>query len=405
MNIGITTLGCDGGKSGIGRYAQNLLEQFSGFRDLHDFRVFGHDDECASFMQNTSGMNWNSVAPRWINPTASILWHQAKLPFLTRDLDVLFLPAGNRRLPLISAVPTVGTVHDLSSLHVEQKYDRVRDVYIKRVLPSLIRRLDHVLTVSDCTKQDIIRHCGVSPDSISVIPLAADSTRFYPENQDECLARLSLKYGLDRPFLLYISRIEHPGKNHIRLIKAFDDLKRREKIPHELVFVGPDKERAEEVHAAAAKSPNSDDIRFLGFVEDQDLRAFYNAAAVFVFPSLFEGFGLPILEAMSCGTPVACSNSSSLPEVAGNAAKVFDPFLERGMSDSIATLLNSHSERETLIERGLRRARGYTWQHTAQRTLLILFRIARQLPVRSTSTLAHLTSIEAASAFNLLNHK
>lgn len=405
MKIGITTLGCDGGKSGIGRYIQTLLDEFSTLGDRHQFQVYGHDAEREAFMQNVTGMVWRPVAQRWKNPAQSILWHQFALPFLASKLDVLFLPAANRRLPLVSSVPTVGTVHDFSSLHIEQKYDRSRDFYIKKILPTMIRRLDHVLTVSDCTKRDIINFCGVKEHSISVIPLAADDSRFYPEDRSRSRERLQAKYGLEEPFLLYISRIEHPGKNHIRLIKAFEDLKRREHIPHQLVFVGPDKERADEVHRAAASSPNSSDIRFFGFVQDSDLRAFYNAADVFVFPSLFEGFGLPILEAMACGTPVACSATSSLPEVAGDAAKVFDPFLERGISDSVAMLLNSPSERHTLIERGLRRAKGYTWHKTAQRTMEILERVGGRLPAHLKLPSPFLRPTVATSDWPSQSHK
>lgn len=265
----------------------------------------------------------------------------------------------------------------------------------------MVRRLDHVLTVSQSTKRDIMSHCGVKDDSITVIPLAADTLSFYPQDRDLCRAHLEIEYGLKQPFLLYTSRIEHPGKNHIRLIRAFEELKRRERIPHQLVFVGPDKERSEEVHVAAVRSPYRDDIRFFGFIPGDDLRTFYCASDVFVFPSLYEGFGLPLLEAMACGTPVACSNTSSLPEVAGDAAKVFDPFLERGMADCIAMLLNIPSERETLIAKGFQRARGYTWQSTAQQTLSILRRVARRLPVnrRTPSSSPSTADSKVGSAF------
>ena len=374
MKIGVTTMGCDAGKSGIGRYTTTLLSHWIDRNE--DLQLFGHDSERLVF---TGGREvaWNSVNERWKSPLASVLWHQTALPRKTQNLDVLFLPAGNRRLPILLNVPSVGTVHDCSSLHVHGKYDRAREFYIKQVLPRLMQRLDHIITVSESTKHDLVGYCGIAPNRISVIPLAADASVFFPRNVSDCREDLCRRYALSQPFLLYTSRIEHPGKNHIRLIRAFEKLKMSTGIPHDIVFVGPERERAEEVRAFAARSACAASIRFAGMVSDDDLPLFYGAAEALVFPSLYEGFGLPLLEAMACGTRVLCSNCSSLPEVAGGAALLFDPENEDQIAEQMARIIfETDAQRAERIQRGVNRAAEFSWGRTAKTTLKLLKRVA-----------------------------
>jgi glycosyltransferase involved in cell wall biosynthesis len=169
-----------------------------------------------------------------------------------------------------------------------------------------------------------------------------------------------------------VSRIEHPGKNHARLIEAFNRLKARTGTPHQLLLIGSPWSRAEEVYEVAAKSPYAKDINFVGFAEGADLPAFYSAADVFVFPSLFEGFGMPILEAMASGTPVTCSNLSSMPEVAGDAAILFDPYSEEDMSLAMERMLGDRALMQQCVERGLTRSRQFSWSQTATKTLDVI---------------------------------
>lgn len=377
MKILATTLGCDGGVSGIGRYAASLLASWS--ITEHELNIYGHDQDRPAFLPAETQAVWRSVSNRWMKPVQSILWHQLRLPKLCRGMDVLFLPAGNRRLPVTGNIPTVATVHDCSSMHVTGKYDAARDAYIKHVLPRLMRRLDHIVTVSESTRLDLVRLCGVDPSQISVIPLAADASIFRPIDQIEARSLLAAIHGIRKPFLLYTARIEHPGKNHVRLIQAYEHLRRAHKISHQLIFVGPEKERSEVVRRAAAQSEFSDDILFMGAVPGAHLPFFYSAADLFVFPSLYEGFGLPILESFSCGTPVACSDRSSLPEVGGSCVTLFDPDDSQSIADGILqSLEESDRSRRSRIEAGLVRASSFTWKRTADATMQLLERIANQ---------------------------
>lgn len=372
--IGVTTFGCDGRKSGISQYLIQLLKEFNRFPESSSIEVLLYEKEKEIFLPEGNTMQYQLFSDFFQNPVFNIAWHQLVLPGICkrRNYEVLFLSAGNRRLPWKVPCATVGTVHDFSSLHVQSKYNRARHFYITRVLSILIRQLTQVITVSESSKKDIVNYAGVSESRVHVIPNAVD-TAFYTVRDPERSAQIVReRYGIIPPYILYISRIEHPGKNHIRLIQAFQELKKREDIPHQLVLAGSDWDRAGEVHAAASSSVYANDIRFTEFVPTGDLPFFYNAADLFIFPSLYEGFGLPILEAMACGVPVACSNLSSMPEVAGDAAVLFDPYDRESMINALLTILTNPSVAQTCRQRGLKRCQTFSWTNSARRTMEIL---------------------------------
>jgi glycosyltransferase involved in cell wall biosynthesis len=187
---------------------------------------------------------------------------------------------------------------------------------------------------------------------------------------------MARKYGLRPPYLAYTSRLEHPGKNHVRLIRAYESLRRRRDIPHQLVLAGSDWSGAEEIHRVIGASPFREDILTPGFIPTEDLPDLYSGADLFVFPSLFEGFGMPILEAMASGVPVACSDVSSLPEVAGDAAVLFDPGREASMAEAMGKLLDGGPLREEMIRKGLQRSEASSWAAATRRTLEVLEEVA-----------------------------
>jgi glycosyltransferase involved in cell wall biosynthesis len=370
MRVGITTFGGDGGKSGISRYIIKLLEQFARMEQGPECEVIVYQEEKSIFVPPTERMSAFCCGQGLHNPVLNVAWHQIALPYLcrTRGYDVLFLPAANRRLPFWVPCPSIGTVHDFSGIHVQEKYDPARMFFIKRVTPFLIRRLGMVLTVSQSSKNDIVHFCGIPEDRVVVTPNGVDLEFFFPQSKEDALARVRLTYEICSPYILYVSRIEHPGKNHMRLIGAFNRVKARTGIPHQLVLIGSPWSRAEEVYRAAEASPFAADITFVGFAAGADLPALYCGADIFAFPSLYEGFGMPILEAMACGTPVVCSNVSSMPEVAGDAALLCDPYNEEEMSLAIERMLIDAALRQQCAERGLARCREYSWSRTAALT-------------------------------------
>lgn len=382
MRVGISTFGGDGGKSGISQYIINILREMAGIRPPRtDLEVLLCGSEKSVFLPEESPLVPRVFGESLRKPAWSVLWHQTALPGWCRrnQYDVLFLPAGNRRLPFHAPCPTVGTVHDFSSIHVKGKYGPLRMFYITKVLPYLVRKLTRVITVSECSKRDIVEYAGVPPEKVHVTPLAANTAVFHPREREECRNAIDAKYRIGGPYILYISRIEHPGKNHVQLIEAFNRLKARVDLPHKLVLAGSDWDRAEEVHAYAAASPRAREIVFTGFVPSADLPLLLGACDAFVFPSLFEGFGLPVLEALASGIPTACSNVSSMPEVAGDAAVLFDPHDPDSIARSLERLLTEDTFRAEHVRRGLERSRQFTWTRTAQQTMEVLREAAREV--------------------------
>jgi glycosyltransferase involved in cell wall biosynthesis len=370
MKIGITTFGCDGGKSGISQYLIRLLHEFPGLAAGDEFELLTLAEDAPVFLPEGSPIV--PVVPSGVtaSPVRSILWHLLNLPRVARQrgYDVLFLPAGNRRLPRRMPCPTVGTIHDFSWLHMAGKYDMFRTFYLTRILPRLMGRLTLALTVSESSRGDILANTSLPPERVLVTHLAADPDTYQPRDREAARARLAARYGIAKPYVLYISRLEHPGKNHVALIQAFQILKAAG-LEHQLVLPGGDFLGAEMVHQAAAASPCHDDIILTGFADFADLPYLYNGADLFVFPSLYEGFGLPLLEAMASGTAVAAANRSSLPEVGGQAAVYFDPHQAEDMAEAIGGLLRDPDRRRSYEQAGLARAAEFSWRRTAEQTL------------------------------------
>lgn len=371
MKIGIPICGCDAGKSGIGQYLIHLLREFSAMGKDLEIEALVHKSEEKIFIPQSDNISRIILNDGLRRPILNVLWSQIALPHRRwrGKWDVLFLPAANRRAPFLPLGPSVGMVHDFSSLHICGKYDPARDFYIKKVLPALMRRMTLIVTNSECSKRDIVQYVGIAPERIRAIPLAADTDFFTPGDKGLAAEKIAKKFGVRTPYILYISRIEHPGKNHERLIRAFDRLKQTEGLPHQLLLAGSDWTRSEQVHRAAEKAKFSQDIVFTGFAPPETMPDLCRGADLFVYPSLYEGFGLPILEAMACATPVACSNTSSMPEVAGDAAETFDPSDEESIEQALRLLLTDRKRLEKLSKLGLARSRQFSWSATAHQTI------------------------------------
>ncbi len=378
MKIGISAFAGDGGRSGISQYMANIGGRLAALAPWHQFVAFVNEAD-GDWVRSWHPRIEVVTFPDWTaHPVASIFWHLFRLgPVLaSHGCDLVFLPAGNRRLGWSYGVPSLGTVHDFSQLHVPQKYDALRMFYIMRVLPRMMRRLTRVIAVSESTRCDLETFAGVDPDRVRVIYNGADLARFSPENRAAARAEIASTLGIDAPFLLYISRLEHPGKNHVRLLEAFARLRGQRALPHQLVFAGGRWNGAEAIDAKVAELGLEEAVHFTGFVSNDLLPRLYAAADLFVFPSLFEGFGIPVLEAMATGTPVCAANTSSIPEVVGDAGLLFDPNDPAAIANSIARVFDEPGLRERLAAAGPERARGFTWDKAAAEVLEELDRTA-----------------------------
>jgi len=373
MFIGITTFGADCEALGIKRYAIALMESLARIDQEDDFEVLAFQEDSDLFAPRNVNCS-TMIFPHRRGRIRDILWHRWKLGKLCRrrGYDVLFLPAGSRRLVGFSPCPTVGTVHELPDFHVPGNPDRFGAHHFRRVFRDRIRRLNRIITVSEFSKSDIVNQTGVQADRVRVIPLGVDAERFHPRDPQPALRLLEARYGIREPFWLYLSRIEHPGKNHIRLIQAFEKLKAERKWPHQLVLAGPDWAQHSKVHQAAAQSAFRKDIVFTGFLGPDEIPLLFSAAQAFVFPSLLEGFAWPVLDAFCSGVPVACSNRSPVRDLAGSAAVLFDPTSVDSIATSLATLVECPRYRQALRDEGIKRSGEFSWTKVAQRTWEVL---------------------------------
>ena len=370
MNIGLSTSVIQRGRSGVAQYVLALAAALSRHPARHDLTLFVLEDDVPLFDFARDKTKIIPVSERFRSPVKDILWHQTALPSLARDhrLDVLHVPSYRRMLwPRPCALVT--TIHDLAPFHVAGKYDWKRMFYGRVVARWLAHRQGKIIAVSQNTGTDILNFFKLPAEKVSVIHNGLDHSRFFPDSTEAAKRFVMERHDLREPFFLYVARLEHPAKNHVRLIEAFSRFKAETRSEWQLVFGGSDWHGAQTIHGAIGQSPFRSDIRCLGFVANDALPMLYRAATVFVYPSLFEGFGFPPLEAMACGCPVLCSTRGALGEIVGDAAAAVDPEDVTALKTQLAALAGDPAWRAKLRAAGLARARHFNWQRTASKTL------------------------------------
>ena len=267
----------------------------------------------------------------------------------------------------------VMTIYDLTFLKYPQYIDRVVAKYYQRVQQCL-RWTDLVIAISESTKQDIVRYLNVNPQKVYVTPLASRYTNSYLQQFDLVQLRKQIDYNFDYPYLLFVGTIE-PRKNLVTLIEAFNYLKKQYKIEHNLILIGKKGWKYKAIFEAIAESDYRKNIYHLDYLNDELVALCYKLATVFVYPSYYEGFGLPLLEAIKLGTPVVCSNTSSLPEVVGDAALQINPHCYLELAEAIIQVIKNDLLRKNLIAKGNRQAKNFSWQQTAYETLQVYRRL------------------------------
>lgn len=260
---------------------------------------------------------------------------------------------------------TLQVIHDIGHRYFPEHFKIKQRLQLEAAILSGIYRAKNILTVSNHSKQMIINSYGIPDKKIIVISNGVDHNIFSPQPRDK-VDTIRKYYGLPQDYLLYVGNLM-PRKNIVRLIKAFNILKCKHHIKHSLVIVGQRKWMTKDIFKTAEESSVSKDIIFTGYIKNKDLSAIYSGAAIHVLPSLFEGFGLTLLEAMACGTPVAASDTTSIPEVVGNAGLLFDPLDCEDMAEKIMCILRDASLHQTLINKGKERAKLFTWKQSASK--------------------------------------
>ncbi|MGQ9634597.1 MAG: glycosyltransferase family 4 protein [Bryobacteraceae bacterium] len=335
-------------KSGNESYISNLLAAMADLNADAEILAYVATPGAA---RRLSAMVVRQVSP---NPLRRLGWDLPKLVRQDRP-DVLHI---QYTAPLGCDVPLVVNVHDVSFVERPEFFPDWRRRQMRITVHHTVRRAARIVTGSEFSRQAIARCYGLDPERIDVVPIAAAPV-FRPIRKDLARARVMQRYQISVPYVLTVGDLQ-PRKNQAALVRAFAEVVRvKPGLPHHLVLVGKEGWRGGEVKEAARRCGVAERIHFTGHVEDEALVELYNGCEVFVFPSLYEGFGIPVLEAMACGCAVACSGSTALPEVADSAAILFDPFSVRQMAQAILDLL-LYPELRVRMERLGRRRSGQT---------------------------------------------
>ena len=372
MRIAISTSVMQRGKSGVGQYVLALIRALLECPGDQRFVLFVLAEDLPLFQFAVGRAELVTVSERFRPAMKNIFWHQTVLPRLLRQLavDVVHVPS-YRRLLLRTHCARVATIHDLAPFHVRAKYDAARMFYGRVVVKRLAHRQEEIITISGNTSRDVENFFKIPASRQTVILNGIDHARFNPGSRAPAEAAVAARWQLDAPYFLFISRLEHPAKNHVRLIEAFNRFKAESQSNWLLALGGSDWHGAEFIHAAAARSPFAKDIRFLGFVEDAALPNLYRAAATMVYPSLFEGFGLPPVEAMACGCPVLSSARGALAEVVAEAADRIEPEDVASIAAGLHRMAASEDWRQRLRQAGLENARRFDWNANARQVLAV----------------------------------
>ncbi|MCL4868136.1 MAG: glycosyltransferase family 4 protein [Anaerolineae bacterium] len=367
MRIGYDGTPLLGTRSGVGSYTRHLLAHIADLHPEWNFLLYSNRP-----MNGDNSLPEATLVPGYFS-YSRWLWMQFKLPRLIQHSQPDLCHFTNNTAPLHHVTPYLITIHDVSLFLYSQYHPRSRLLALRWLLPVVARRAAHVLTVSEFARRDIIRILKLPPEKVSVVYEAA-APHFHPHTDSACLKQLRDRYQLPETFVLYVGTIE-PRKNLTRLVQAMSRVWRH--YPGcPLVLVGPNGWLMNGVlEQTVAQMEAADKVRLLGYVPEEDLPGLYTLATLFVFPSLYEGFGLPPLEAMACGTPVLTSHGSAMAEICGEAAYLVDPTSEKAIAEGILGLLADAGQRRGLGERGLVQARQYSWQRAAQETVTLYERV------------------------------
>ncbi len=349
--------------AGISWYMLHLLKNLATVDPELRYTVFLHDRAFAPSPLKAIYSSWPTQYP-----PMRILWEQLVQPFALRHAEADILHALAFVAPIATPCPVVVTVYDLSFLRFPYAFRPFNRWYLSRFTAYSVKRAQTVIAISKSTQQDIIKLLGKPADQVQTIYCGVDP-EFQPLPAAQ-VAAFKAKHGLPDTFLLFLGTLE-PRKNVDGLIRAYADWRKRDSSAPPLIIAGGKGWYYQQIFALVESLNLTDQIHFPGYVPAAELPLWYNAATLFVYPSHFEGFGLPVLEAMACGTPVITSNNSSLPEVAGEAALLVDPTDSLALTEAFVRLMRQPDLRDSMRERGLIQAAQFRWDKTAQETVAV----------------------------------
>jgi glycosyltransferase involved in cell wall biosynthesis len=363
MRIGINAQILTDGRTGVTRFARNIIRALPAVGSQHEFIILGNRNDVDVERQNVKLV---PTSPIIDSSSKRILWEQLALPRLLRSckIDTMFYPdfaapyfAGNVR--------SVVTFHDMTPFAVPSTFNRIRGYYKRLIMRNSGRSAERIITGSASTKRALLNFLpACAEDKICVVPYGIDSSMRREDRADE-LQNTRQRYGIKQPFILTVSALE-ARKNIVGLVRAFAQGKSKYRWPHALVLAGSPGYGYEDILSAVRAEKIEESVAVTGYVRDEDLPALYTLADAFIYPSFYEGFGFPPLEAMKCGCPVIVSRTTSLPEVVGDAGIFINPYQPEDIAEGINAVLSDHALRTDLQRKGIERTRLFTWEKTAR---------------------------------------
>lgn len=366
MKVALELQPCCGNRSGIGTYAYELAKRLQNGKDLefagNVFNFLGRNDNLPSLAGIQMSVRTQKCMPYGIYRR---IWHAIPLVysmmFQKADLNIFF----NYIVPPRIAGHVINTICDMTYLRYPETMDKKNLNRISKDILYSAERSDRIITISEFSKSEIHQLLGVPLEKISVIYSAASLSE-----QKEDKQSLQSRYSIDRPYLLYVGNME-PRKNLVRLLHAYRLLKKESEIPHQLVLAGGSGWKNEGIFQELKELKKTGDVILTGYITPEEKNTLYTHASAFVFPSLYEGFGMPPLEAMHFGCPVVCSNAASLPEIVGDAAELVDPMEVDSIAQGMLHVLTDESHRAELVQKGYAQAKKFNWDDSAKKLMQI----------------------------------
>jgi glycosyltransferase involved in cell wall biosynthesis len=362
LRIGIDVHSIGSHTGGNETYYRELIGELAKVRCDHRFYLYYTHPVTAQQIATN-----DRFVPRRLFPTHPSLRIPFAIPRRAR-LDNLDLFHAQFIVPPLLQCKTVTSIFDIAYEHVPQFFHPAQRAWLKLLVPLSARKADHILTLSEHSKTDIVRAYGIAEDKITVTHLGAGPD-FFPRDKEKAQEGLAQRYGIHGDFVLYLGRLQ-ARKNLARLVEAYARV-RKAGLHQKLVIAGKQDSLFDPVLSRIKELKLEEDILLPGYVRAEDVPIFYSAAEVFVYPSLYEGFGLPVIEAMACGVPVITSRGSSLEEVAGDAALLIDPLDELSIAQSLKQLLGDGALRKQFGEAGLARSKRFNFKDAARQTVAV----------------------------------
>ncbi|MBQ0039322.1 MAG: glycosyltransferase family 4 protein [Treponema sp.] len=366
MKIGIDTFGLEHGKSGFGSYLLSLLKCLPDTGEAK-IELFGPESDRYAYSSNRA-FDYNGIEIK-DSIASEMKWHRSKADKFCRrnNYDVVFYTEGSRMVPSKAKCPSVAVVNSILSTRLSEV-----GFWQKKQIVKGLSSMDCIIASSMYVKKDLLR-CGVKCGRIEIVHNGIDHSIFYPDSSVEKTDFADIKpFAIKKPYIIYGSRMTGPEKKHVELIEAFTKFKEKTGLPHRLVIAGGEGAGSEAVQKTAFNSSAASDIFMTGFFPRDGFPELYRNAEFCVFPSVNEGVGLPVLEAMASGIPVACSRAGALQEIAGENVLYFDSDDVDNMADCIEQIVNDEKLRGKLVSTGLEWSKRYSWEKAAEETVAII---------------------------------